>query len=48
MGGHRCLQELIRIDPAAKAIIASGYSIEGHVKKSLESGALGYVGNLIN
>ena len=44
MGGHRCLQELLRIDPGARVIIASGYSINGQVKNSLEAGAKGYVG----
>ena len=41
MGGHKCLQELLKINPHQKVIIASGYSME---KKSLESGAKGYVG----
>ena len=44
MGGHKCLQELIRIDPKAKVLIASGYSVNGQVSKSLEEGAAGYVG----
>ncbi|MBF0528643.1 MAG: response regulator, partial [Deltaproteobacteria bacterium] len=44
MGGHRCLQELLKVDQAAKVVIASGYSAEGHVKKSLEAGAAGYIG----
>ena len=44
MGGHKFLQELLQIDPAAKVIIASGYSMEGNVKKSMEAGAKGYVG----
>ena len=41
MGGHKCLQELIKLNPKQKVIIASGYSME---KKSLESGAKGFVG----
>lgn len=44
MGGHKCLQEIIRFDPKAKVIISSGYSIHNQVKKSMEAGALGYVG----
>ena len=44
MGGHKCLEELLRIDPTVKVIIASGYSINGQVKKSLDAGARGYVG----
>lgn len=43
MGGHRCLQEIMQVDPKAKVLIASGYSINGQVKKSLEAGAVGYV-----
>jgi len=44
MGGHKCLQEIRRINPSAKVLIASGYSMNGHVKKSLETGAAGYIG----
>jgi CheY-like chemotaxis protein len=44
MGGHRCLKELIRIDPEVKVLIASGYSSEGLGRKTLEAGAAGYVG----
>jgi two-component system cell cycle sensor histidine kinase/response regulator CckA len=44
MGGHKCLSELIRFNPAAKIIIASGYSVNGQANKSLESGAAGYLG----
>jgi CheY-like chemotaxis protein len=43
MGGHRCLQELLRMDPAMKVIIASGYSADNHVKRSLEHGAVDYL-----
>ncbi|MBU2548478.1 MAG: response regulator [Proteobacteria bacterium] len=44
MGGHKCLAELLRQDPSARVLIASGYSMEGHAKKALESGAAGYIG----
>ena len=44
MGGHRCLEKLIQIDPGVKIIIASGYSIDGQVKQALEAGAAGYIG----
>jgi two-component system, cell cycle sensor histidine kinase and response regulator CckA len=44
MGGHKCLQELLRINPAVKVVISSGYSINGQVKKSMDAGAKGYVG----
>ena len=44
MGGHRCLRELLQINPEVKVLIASGYSIHGQVEKSIEAGAVGYVG----
>ena len=44
MGGHKCLQEIRERNPSAKVLIASGYSINGQVKKSLEAGAAGYIG----
>ncbi len=44
MGGHKCLQEIRKDNPSAKVLIASGYSINGQVKKSLETGAAGYIG----
>lgn len=44
MGGHKCLQELQKINPAVKVVIASGYAIDDRVKKSLDSGAAGYLG----
>ena len=44
MGGHKALKELLKINPAVKIIIASGYSINGQVKKSMKAGARGYVG----
>ena len=44
MGGFKCLQEIIRIDPGARVLIASGYAMEGRVKESLKAGAAGYLG----
>ncbi|WP_051434544.1 PAS domain S-box protein [Desulfonatronum lacustre] len=44
MGGHRCLQELLRADPLVKVVIASGYSSEGHGRQSLSAGAKGFIG----
>jgi CheY-like chemotaxis protein len=43
MGGHKCLQAILDLDPHAKVVIASGYSANGQVRQSLESGAAGYV-----
>ncbi|MCB2187163.1 MAG: PAS domain S-box protein [Deltaproteobacteria bacterium] len=43
MGGHACLQELLRQDPRAKVVIASGYAAHGQVQASLTAGAAGFV-----
>ena len=43
MGGHKCLLELLHIDPTARVIIASGYPINGQVKRTMEAGAAGYL-----
>jgi PAS domain S-box-containing protein len=44
MGGHRCLLELIKVNPKVKVVIASGYSYDAQVKRSMEAGAVGYIG----
>jgi len=43
MGGHKCLAELLKLDPAQKVIIASGYSAGGQAAESLRSGSKGYL-----
>ena len=43
MGGYSCLKEIIRQDPAAKIIMASGYSVHEHMKPVLDAGAAAYV-----
>jgi two-component system cell cycle sensor histidine kinase/response regulator CckA len=43
MGGHRCLKELLDIEPGLKVLIASGYSAEANVKDLLRDGAAGYI-----
>ena len=43
MGGERCFEELLQIDPKAKIVIASGYSISGSTKEKLEARAVGFV-----
>lgn len=43
MGGHRCLGELLAMDPGAKVLIASGYSANGKVKDTLNQGAAGFI-----
>ncbi len=43
MGGLRCLEGLMAMDPEARVIIASGYLKEGESQDSLRAGAAGYV-----
>jgi PAS domain S-box-containing protein len=44
MGGHKCLQELLRLDPQIKVVITSGYAANGQGKDTLASGAKGFIG----
>ncbi|MBU2551647.1 MAG: response regulator [Proteobacteria bacterium] len=43
MGGHQCLVELRKVNPWAKVLMASGYSIDGHAGQAMESGAIGFI-----
>ena len=43
MGGKQCLEELLKINPRVKVVIASGYSANGPTKDALASGAKGFV-----
>ena len=43
MGGKQCLEELLKIDPDVKVLVASGYSADGPTKQALSSGAKGFV-----
>ncbi|HDQ41160.1 MAG TPA: PAS domain S-box protein [Desulfonatronum sp.] len=44
MGGCKCLQELLQLDPAVKVLIASGYLSNGPGKDALAFGAKGFIG----
>ena len=44
MGGKRCLEELLKIHPQAKVVIASGYSVNGPTKETVDAGAKTFVG----
>jgi len=44
MGGHKCLTELIRIDPEIKVLIASGYTSSDKITEALKGGAAGFIG----
>jgi PAS domain S-box-containing protein len=43
MGGKRCMEEILKMNPEAKVVIASGYSIHGPTKEALEAGASGFI-----
>ncbi|MBI5568695.1 MAG: PAS domain S-box protein [Desulfomonile tiedjei] len=44
MGGKQCMEQLVKINPEAKVLIASGYSSGGSEKEVVQLGAKGYVG----
>ncbi|CAB1078803.1 hypothetical protein D1AOALGA4SA_6530 [Olavius algarvensis Delta 1 endosymbiont] len=44
MSGKQCLEALLRINPALKVVIASGYSESEHRAGLIQSGARGFVG----
>lgn len=48
MGGKQCLEELLKIDPAAKVIIASGYPVEGPEQEAFGSLAVGFANKPFN
>jgi CheY-like chemotaxis protein len=43
MGGQKCLEEILRIDPSQRVIITSGYSFGDPTKKALKGGAKDYI-----
>jgi two-component system cell cycle sensor histidine kinase/response regulator CckA len=43
MGGKQCLEELLKMDPNVKVVIASGYSANGPTHDALASGAKRFV-----
>ena len=43
MGGKQCLEKLLEMDPKAKVIISTGYSMDEQTKEVAESGARGLV-----
>ncbi len=44
MGGKKCYEEILKINPQAKILVVSGYSASGPGKEALEAGARGFVG----
>jgi two-component system cell cycle sensor histidine kinase/response regulator CckA len=43
IGGGKCLEGLLKIDPRAQILIASGYSPDASTKGALESGAAAFI-----
>jgi signal transduction histidine kinase/CheY-like chemotaxis protein len=43
MGGERCLEKLLKMDPRARVLVISGYSGAGAVERALEGGAKGFI-----
>ena len=43
MGGGKCLEGLLKIDPRAQILIASGYSPDASTKGALEAGAAAFI-----
>jgi CheY-like chemotaxis protein len=43
MGGSKCLEELLKIGPQARVLIASGYSPDASTKGALETGAAAFI-----
>jgi CheY-like chemotaxis protein len=43
MGGMRCLEELLKINPHVRIIISSGYVVNGSTEKTIEEKARGYI-----
>ena len=44
MGGKKCYEEILKVNPQAKILIVSGYSANGPGKEAMEAGAKGFVG----
>ena len=47
MSGRKCLEELLKMNPNAKVLIASGYAANGPAKEARESGAVGFVSQAV-
>ncbi|MBM3855226.1 MAG: response regulator, partial [Verrucomicrobia bacterium] len=43
MGGEECFEELRKLDPEVRAIVASGYDNEDMARQFLDKGFLGYL-----
>ncbi|MCJ7616718.1 MAG: response regulator, partial [Desulfobacterales bacterium] len=43
MGGYKCLEQLVKIDPEIKVIVASGYTTSARVEELLKFGAADFI-----
>lgn len=43
MGGRKCLDELLKIDPKVKVIVVSGYSLNRSTRDALKPGAVDFI-----
>ncbi|HID29304.1 MAG TPA: response regulator, partial [Desulfobacterales bacterium] len=41
MGGKRCLEEILKLDPGVKVLMMTGYAVSDHISQALEAGAKG-------
>ena len=48
MDGRKCLQELLKINPSVRILVASGYSANGPAGELATMGAKGYIGKPYN
>jgi PAS domain S-box-containing protein len=44
IGGRKCLEKLLKINPKAKIVVASGFSTIEPIKETVEAGAKGFIG----
>ena len=44
IGGRKCLEKLLKINPRAKIVVASGFSDIEPIKETVEAGAKGFIG----
>jgi two-component system, cell cycle sensor histidine kinase and response regulator CckA len=48
MGGKQCMNELLKINPGANVLVASGYASGGTARDAIELGARGFVNKPFN
>lgn len=43
MGGKECLDELLKLEPQVKVLMASGFTLDASTRKAIETGSRGFV-----